>query len=312
MDTNHLAALVARAPLAEGYRFELLRRADVDLLMASLRAWYPDIGVGAASCFLRSRFYADEVQFADGPQRDVHVLALRHGGELVGMFSWDVDRDTLSMYGRLGVVDPAHRGCRLAEAGLWLLETVAAVIGAGLLYGMATLKYPHVQRVFERAGWTLVGITPGYDREMVAPGAVVIGDVTIGEEASVWYHATLHGDINSIVIGPPTNIQDGDNRGTVNQTINQTVNGTLNATVNGSFNGALNQTVNGQVNGTLNGTINGVANSALRKALSQCSSNSVRMVMMVCLRKSRSARCPAGPKGAACSEHFACVALASL
>ena len=172
MDTNHLAALVARAPLAEGYRFELLRRADVDLLMASLRAWYPDIGVGAASCFLRSRFYADEVQFADGPQRDVHVLALRHGGELVGMFSWDVDRDTLSMYGRLGVVDPAHRGCRLAEAGLWLLETVAAVIGAGLLYGMATLKYPHVQRVFERAGWTLVGITPGYDREMVAPGVV--------------------------------------------------------------------------------------------------------------------------------------------
>ena len=42
----------------------------------------------------------------------------------------------------------------------------------GLVYGMATLKAPHAQRAFERAGWQLIGITPGYDREMVAPGVV--------------------------------------------------------------------------------------------------------------------------------------------
>jgi hypothetical protein len=29
-----------------------------------------------------------------------------------------------------------------------------------------------VQRVFETLGWQLIGITPGYDREMVAPGVV--------------------------------------------------------------------------------------------------------------------------------------------
>jgi carbonic anhydrase/acetyltransferase-like protein (isoleucine patch superfamily) len=43
----------------------------------------------------------------------------------------------------------------------------------------------------------------------IAPGAVVTGDVTLGENASVWFHATLRGDINSIVIGNGSNIQDG-------------------------------------------------------------------------------------------------------
>jgi len=43
----------------------------------------------------------------------------------------------------------------------------------------------------------------------VAPGATVIGDVTLGEESSVWYGAVLRGDINRIVIGPRSNVQDG-------------------------------------------------------------------------------------------------------
>lgn len=42
----------------------------------------------------------------------------------------------------------------------------------------------------------------------IAASADVIGRVTIGEEASVWYHATLRGDINEIVIGPRSNVQD--------------------------------------------------------------------------------------------------------
>jgi gamma-carbonic anhydrase len=42
----------------------------------------------------------------------------------------------------------------------------------------------------------------------IAPGAVVLGDVTLGDHASVWYNAVLRGDINRIVIGRYTNIQD--------------------------------------------------------------------------------------------------------
>ena len=43
----------------------------------------------------------------------------------------------------------------------------------------------------------------------VAPGAAVIGDVTLAEESSVWFQTVLRGDINRIVIGPRSNVQDG-------------------------------------------------------------------------------------------------------
>jgi carbonic anhydrase/acetyltransferase-like protein (isoleucine patch superfamily) len=42
----------------------------------------------------------------------------------------------------------------------------------------------------------------------VVPGATVIGDVTLEEESSVWYGAVLRGDINRIIIGPRSNVQD--------------------------------------------------------------------------------------------------------
>src|SRR4030088_98003 len=42
----------------------------------------------------------------------------------------------------------------------------------------------------------------------VVPSAIVIGDVTLGDESSVWYGAVLRGDINRIIVGPRSNIQD--------------------------------------------------------------------------------------------------------
>lgn len=42
----------------------------------------------------------------------------------------------------------------------------------------------------------------------IVPGATVLGDVILEEESSVWYGAVLRGDINRIVIGPRSNIQD--------------------------------------------------------------------------------------------------------
>lgn len=43
----------------------------------------------------------------------------------------------------------------------------------------------------------------------IAPGAVVVGAVTLGEDSSVWYQCVARGDINRIVIGPRSNVQDG-------------------------------------------------------------------------------------------------------
>ncbi len=42
----------------------------------------------------------------------------------------------------------------------------------------------------------------------VAPGAVVVGRVTLGAGASVWYGCVLRGDIEPITVGPRTNVQD--------------------------------------------------------------------------------------------------------
>ncbi|MFR0912140.1 MAG: gamma carbonic anhydrase family protein [Evtepia gabavorous] len=42
----------------------------------------------------------------------------------------------------------------------------------------------------------------------VAPGAFVRGDVTIDEQANIWYNAVLRGDQESITVGKATSVQD--------------------------------------------------------------------------------------------------------
>ena len=54
------------------------------------------------------------------------------------------------------------------------------------------------------------GRTPRiHETAFIAPGARIIGDVEIGPGASVWYNCVLRGDINRIVIGARSNLQDG-------------------------------------------------------------------------------------------------------
>jgi carbonic anhydrase/acetyltransferase-like protein (isoleucine patch superfamily) len=43
----------------------------------------------------------------------------------------------------------------------------------------------------------------------VAPGAVLVGEVSLGADASVWFHTTVRGDLAPITIGAESNIQDG-------------------------------------------------------------------------------------------------------
>ncbi len=47
------------------------------------------------------------------------------------------------------------------------------------------------------------------ERCFLAETAVIIGDVVIGEDCSIWYNTVLRGDVNSIRIGNRVNIQDG-------------------------------------------------------------------------------------------------------
>jgi gamma-carbonic anhydrase len=53
------------------------------------------------------------------------------------------------------------------------------------------------------------GVLPKiHESAFIAEGAVVIGEVSIGKEASIWYNCVVRGDVNFISIGDRTNIQD--------------------------------------------------------------------------------------------------------
>lgn len=57
---------------------------------------------------------------------------------------------------------------------------------------------------------SLHGKTPRiHDTAFIAPGCRIIGDVEIGADASIWYNCVIRADVNRIVIGARTNVQDG-------------------------------------------------------------------------------------------------------
>ncbi len=43
----------------------------------------------------------------------------------------------------------------------------------------------------------------------IAPGAALVGEVSVGRNASVWFHVTVRGDGAPVVIGEESNVQDG-------------------------------------------------------------------------------------------------------
>jgi len=164
--------LSAMLVLPEGYRGERLRRAEIPALVAAIAVWHPDIAVGAASCYLREDFFADKA-FVDGETgKDLLVIVIKHGDEFAGFGSWEREQDALTVYARFGAIAPQHRGAKLAVRAMEFGERLARAMGAGFIYGLATLKVPHMQLALERAGYQLLGFAPGYDREMVAPGVV--------------------------------------------------------------------------------------------------------------------------------------------
>jgi carbonic anhydrase/acetyltransferase-like protein (isoleucine patch superfamily) len=59
------------------------------------------------------------------------------------------------------------------------------------------------------SGALFEGHTPNiHEKAYVAEGAKVLGDVTLGEYSSIWYNCTVRGDVNKIIIGRYSNIQD--------------------------------------------------------------------------------------------------------
>lgn len=54
------------------------------------------------------------------------------------------------------------------------------------------------------------GHTPSFGQDcFLADNATVVGEVTMGDNCTVWFNAVVRGDVHSITIGNNTNIQDG-------------------------------------------------------------------------------------------------------
>lgn len=172
MNWMRIEDLAAQSPLPEGYRYAYLRRVEIPALMDFLATWFPEVAVGVASCYLRESFYNKRVFLEGECEKDVIVMLVKKKQEFVAMFSVERDQDTLALYGRLGVVAEAHRAMHLCESVIALTETIGRSMGMGMAFGMATLHIPYMQIALEKLGFQLVGITPGYDREVVAPGVV--------------------------------------------------------------------------------------------------------------------------------------------
>lgn len=67
--------------------------------------------------------------------------------------------------------------------------------------------------MIERTDITLAAINGKAPRihpsAFIAPGCRIIGDVEIGPDVSIWYNCVIRADVNRIVIGARSNIQDG-------------------------------------------------------------------------------------------------------
>lgn len=54
------------------------------------------------------------------------------------------------------------------------------------------------------------GFSPVIPRScFIADNATIVGDVTMGEECSIWFNAVIRGDVNTISMGDRVNVQDG-------------------------------------------------------------------------------------------------------
>ena len=172
MNWAEIDELSSKLPIPPGYRIEQLKRSEIPDVIRCLRGWFPDITVGAESCYQREGFYSHEVSLEGEPERDVIVFLVKKDQELVAITSLQRSEDTLTLYGRLGVIAPRYRGKRLAYVGPALLEAMGRAMGMEVIYALAEFTIPNSQKVFERAGFQIVGIVPASDRLMVAPGVI--------------------------------------------------------------------------------------------------------------------------------------------
>lgn len=91
--------------------------------------------------------------------------------------------------------------------GFWIRETGQALDRLGCRLQGNYFFHEQISR--HRTLMNIFDKTPHIHRDaFVAPSASLIGDVQVGQGASIWYGCVLRGDANNIQVGSGTNIQD--------------------------------------------------------------------------------------------------------
>ncbi|KAK4481456.1 hypothetical protein RD792_012350 [Penstemon davidsonii] len=91
--------------------------------------------------------------------------------------------------------------------GHWIRQTGQAMDRLGSSFQGNYYLQEHLSK--HRTLMNLFDKSPVVDKDVfIAPSASVIGDVQVGRGSSIWYGCVLRGDVNSIIVGSGTNIQD--------------------------------------------------------------------------------------------------------
>lgn len=162
----------ALIPLPPGLRMESMQAVRISAVIAALQRWYPDITFGANSGYLHEAFYRQRVCLDSADDKDVQLFTIWFGDELVGLWSFEREVDSLALYARVAAIAPSHAGTGLMGQVTAGMEEVGRRMGAAFMYALVTLKHPFMQQALEHGGYRLLGFFPGYDRELVAPGVV--------------------------------------------------------------------------------------------------------------------------------------------
>jgi gamma-carbonic anhydrase len=86
----------------------------------------------------------------------------------------------------------------------------AALSVKGYIYARSALRTQHCFFSSMSIIKSVRGFTPIFGANcFLADGAVVVGEVIMGDNCTVWFNAVVRGDVHSITIGNNTNIQDG-------------------------------------------------------------------------------------------------------
>src|SRR5262249_28309218 len=107
---------------------------------------------------------------------------------------------------------PAPAASHQRLAGMTTIATSVSVVGgplanaAALDARLAELRSRFPRAIIDR----YLELLPSFgERAFVFPGAAVVGDVSLGEDVSVWYGCVLRGDLRPVTVGARTNVQDG-------------------------------------------------------------------------------------------------------